>query len=182
MVPISNTGKPVQLLTLVFPRRGNDELLLGRKKRGFGKGRLNGFGGKVEAGENIASAAARELEEESKLVVTEEHLLKRGQLEFTLSTYPYDMRVSVYECTEFGGREEETAEMAPQWFRIDDGKLPPFEEMWPDDRYWFRSLLDERKPYFEGCFHFSDEDTITEYVLKENGTEVLVEPFPCHQN
>ncbi len=47
MVPISNTGKPVQLLTLVFPRRGNDELLLGRKKRGFGKGRLNGFGGKV---------------------------------------------------------------------------------------------------------------------------------------
>ncbi len=137
---------------------------------------------KVETGESIASAAARELEEESKLVVSEEYLLKRGQLEFTLSTYPYDMRVSVYECTEFAGREEETAEMAPQWFRIDDGKLPPFQEMWPDDRYWFRSLLDKRKPYFEGCFHFSDEDTITEYVLKENGTEVLVEPFPCHKN
>ncbi len=46
MGSISNTEKDVQLLTLVFPRRGN-ELLLGRKKRGFGKGRLNGFGGKV---------------------------------------------------------------------------------------------------------------------------------------
>ncbi len=133
-------------------------------------------------GESCVSAAARELEEESKLVVAEECLLKRGELEFTLSTYPYGMQVSVYECTEFTGTEEETAEMAPKWFRITEDHLPPFQEMWPDDRYWFRSLLDEKKPYFEGRFHFSDEDTITEYVLKENGTEIDVEPFPCHQN
>ncbi len=137
---------------------------------------------KVEASEAIASAAARELEEESKLIVTEEHLLKRGQLEFTISTYPYDMRVHVYECTEFVGREEETEEMAPQWFKVGNGHLPPFQEMWPDDRYWFRSLLDERKPYFSGSFHFSDDDTIAEYILKENGNEVHVEPYSCHKS
>eukprot|EP00051_Salpingoeca_urceolata_P006046 m.80347 g.80347 ORF g.80347 m.80347 type:complete len:91 (+) comp14659_c1_seq3:1046-1318(+) len=38
-------------------------VLLGLKKRGFGQGKLNGFGGKVEAGETVAEAAARELEE-----------------------------------------------------------------------------------------------------------------------
>ena len=39
----------------------NGRLLLGMKKRGFGAGYYNGFGGKVEAGETIAQAAAREV-------------------------------------------------------------------------------------------------------------------------
>lgn len=40
-------------------------ILLGRKKRGVGEGFFNGFGGKVERGETIFEAAARELEEEA---------------------------------------------------------------------------------------------------------------------
>ena len=39
-------------------------MLLGMKKRGFGTGKWNGFGGKVEVGETVADAAQRELEEE----------------------------------------------------------------------------------------------------------------------
>ncbi|KII91254.1 hypothetical protein PLICRDRAFT_173137 [Plicaturopsis crispa FD-325 SS-3] len=38
-----------------------DQILLGYKKRGFGIGKYNGFGGKVDAGETPAQAAAREL-------------------------------------------------------------------------------------------------------------------------
>ena len=34
--------------TLLFLRRGADEVLLGLKKRGFGKGKWGGFGGKIE--------------------------------------------------------------------------------------------------------------------------------------
>lgn len=34
-------------------------VLLGFKKRGFGKGKINGFGGKVEKGETIHDAAIR---------------------------------------------------------------------------------------------------------------------------
>lgn len=36
-------------------------VLLGQKKRGFGEGYYNGFGGKVEPGETVAQAAAREV-------------------------------------------------------------------------------------------------------------------------
>ncbi len=47
-----------KVLTLVFVREG-DKILLGLKKRGFGKGKWNGFGGKVERGETIKQATIR---------------------------------------------------------------------------------------------------------------------------
>ncbi|MEW5720741.1 MAG: DNA mismatch repair protein MutT, partial [Chloroflexota bacterium] len=42
----------MQDATLVFLTRDN-QILLGLKKRGFAQGKLNGFGGKIEAGETI---------------------------------------------------------------------------------------------------------------------------------
>ena len=59
---------PKKLLTLVFLREG-EKVLLGMKKRGFGEGKWNGFGGKVEAGETIIEAAAREVKEECGYIV-----------------------------------------------------------------------------------------------------------------
>ena len=50
-------------LTLVAVLKENN-ILLGMKKRGFGEGRWNGFGGKVETGETIEEGAKRELKEE----------------------------------------------------------------------------------------------------------------------
>jgi len=47
-----------KVLTLAFVRR-HGEILLGYKKRGFGVGKWNGFGGKVETGETIEDAAKR---------------------------------------------------------------------------------------------------------------------------
>jgi len=47
-----------KVLTLAFVRR-QGEILLGYKKRGFGAGKWNGFGGKVETGETIEAAAKR---------------------------------------------------------------------------------------------------------------------------
>ena len=44
--------------------RKNDEVLLAMKKRGFGEGKYNGIGGKVEDGETVKDAAVRELYEE----------------------------------------------------------------------------------------------------------------------
>ena len=60
--------KKRKVLTLVLLREEN-RVLLGMKKRGFGVGKWNGFGGKLEPGETVVEAAARELEEESGLVV-----------------------------------------------------------------------------------------------------------------
>lgn len=47
-----------KLLTLVFIQE-QTRILLGLKKRGFGQGLWNGFGGKVEKGETIEKAALR---------------------------------------------------------------------------------------------------------------------------
>ena len=43
--------------TLCFPKR-DDLFLLGRKKRGFGAGYYNGFGGKIEDGESFRACAS----------------------------------------------------------------------------------------------------------------------------
>ncbi len=47
-----------KLLTLAFVRESS-RILLGYKKRGFGAGRWNGFGGKVQKGETIQEGALR---------------------------------------------------------------------------------------------------------------------------
>lgn len=47
-----------KLLTLVLVVQPG-KVLLGMKKRGFGAGKWNGFGGKVEPGESIEEAAKR---------------------------------------------------------------------------------------------------------------------------
>ena len=48
--------KPHKLFTLMLVVK-DGRVLLGEKKRGFGMGKWNGFGGKVEAGETILEAA-----------------------------------------------------------------------------------------------------------------------------
>lgn len=48
--------------TLIFLRRyyeGNKQILLGMKKRGFGAGKWNGFGGKLEENESNEVGAKR---------------------------------------------------------------------------------------------------------------------------
>ena len=47
--------------TLCFPVRSDGKVLLGRKKRGFGVRKWNGFGGKIEGGETFLQCAVREL-------------------------------------------------------------------------------------------------------------------------
>ena len=39
--------------TLCFPVNARGQILLGRKKRGFGVSKWNGFGGKIEKGETF---------------------------------------------------------------------------------------------------------------------------------
>ncbi|PJE75822.1 hypothetical protein COV04_02660 [Candidatus Uhrbacteria bacterium CG10_big_fil_rev_8_21_14_0_10_48_11] len=58
--------------------------LLGLKKRRFGAGKWDGFGGKVETEETIEEAAKRELEEESGVVA--QQIEKVGILNFTTNS------------------------------------------------------------------------------------------------
>ena len=62
------SSKNRKVLTLVLLRQEN-RVLLGMKKRGFGVGKWNGFGGKLEPGETVVEAAAREVREECGYIV-----------------------------------------------------------------------------------------------------------------
>ena len=55
-------------MTLCLLRHKN-KLLLGMKKQGFGAGKYNGFGGKIEHNETPEACAIREVHEESGISV-----------------------------------------------------------------------------------------------------------------
>jgi 8-oxo-dGTP diphosphatase/2-hydroxy-dATP diphosphatase len=135
-------------------------MLLGMKKRGFGQGRWNGFGGKIMAEEKINDAACREVKEESELEVCK--LDERGIIDFEFRGNPEILEVHIFSAKEFLGEPKETEEMSPQWFDID--KIP-FEKMWPDDKYWLPLFLAGKK--FKGQFLFDDKDQVLEYKLEE---------------
>ncbi|XP_035316076.1 7,8-dihydro-8-oxoguanine triphosphatase isoform X2 [Cricetulus griseus] len=94
-----------RLYTLVLvlqPQR----VLLGMKKRGFGAGRWNGFGGKVQEGETIEDGAKRELQEESGLTV--DALLKVGHISFEFVGSEELMDVHVFSTDHVHGTPTES--------------------------------------------------------------------------
>ncbi|HMS91425.1 MAG TPA: NUDIX domain-containing protein, partial [Candidatus Absconditabacterales bacterium] len=57
--------------THVYVFNSKGQILLGMKKRGFGMGNRNGFGGKNHEGETIIQTALRELSEEAGIILQE---------------------------------------------------------------------------------------------------------------
>ena len=154
-----------QLTLCMVCREG--EILLGYKKRGFGAGRWNGFGGKVEEGETTEEAAKRELSEESGMEA--KAMKKVGTLDFSFKNDPKVLEVHIFKVTDFEGVPVESEEMRPQWFAFD---AIPFDQMWSDDEQWFPYLL--RDKLFQGHFHF-DRPSDAEYsakILSQNLAEV----------
>ena len=74
--------------TLCFPVDTKGRILLGRKKRGFGVSKWNGFGGKIEPGETFRQCAVRELQEETGLQTKAEDLELVGLLDFRFTAEP----------------------------------------------------------------------------------------------
>jgi 8-oxo-dGTP diphosphatase/2-hydroxy-dATP diphosphatase len=148
-----------KLLTLCLATRGN-KVLLGMKKRGFGMGKWNGFGGKIEKGETIEEATKREMFEESGVSVSQ--MEKVGIHQFTFEATPDEvLEVHVFHATEFSGNPEESEEMHPAWFAVNE---LPFRKMWADDEYWFPLFLAGKK--FTGEFHFDERHKIIKKELK----------------
>ncbi len=136
------------------------QVLLGMKKRGFGTGRWNGFGGKVASTETIEEAARRELQEEAGIEV--ENLNKVGIIDFEFKGNPEILQVHIFKSDNLLGEPRESEEMAPKWFHTDE---IPFYEMWPDDIHWMPLFLEGKK--FKGKFLFGESDIILEKELME---------------
>ena len=150
--------------TLLFLVRRDDggvvvEMCLAMKKRGFGAGKWNGVGGKLEPGESIEDAVRRETEEEIGVSVGE--LRQVAQLEFRYSVRPdWDQLVHVFFAEDWEGEPTESEEMRPGWYRIPD---IPFHSMWPDDAIWLPEVLSGN--LIRGRFVFREGEAILEHVV-----------------
>jgi 8-oxo-dGTP pyrophosphatase MutT (NUDIX family) len=151
-----------QLTTLLFLRRGG-KVLLAMKKRGFGEGRWNGVGGKVEADESTLEAAIREAQEEIK--VTPRNPMHMGTLTFhyapSLNNSGMHVRCEVYVCDNWGGKPTETEEMAPQWFPVNE---LPLGQMWADDRFWLPLVLEGKR--VEAAFDFDAAEKVIRHQVQ----------------
>jgi 8-oxo-dGTP diphosphatase len=147
---------PTVHCTLVFVLRG-DEVLLIRKKRGLGAGKINGPGGRLEPGETPLECAIREVQEE--LCITPTDVEARGELAFQF-TDGYSLNAHVFIAHGYEGEPAETDEAAPLWTPISS---MPYSEMWADDELWFPLLLAGTP--FRGRFLFDGDQMLTQEIV-----------------
>lgn len=146
-------------LTLVFLRR-DDEVLLAMKKRGFGEGRWNGVGGKLEPGETKVQAMLRETEEEIGVRLTRYEKVAQIAFDELYQGARTTMNVTVYTSDAWQGEPTESDEMRPQWFALDE---VPYGDMWPDDEYWLPAVLAGEK--LTASFELDAQDIIVAHEV-----------------
>lgn len=160
---------PLRQATLVFLVDEN-RVLLAMKKRGFGAGRWNGVGGKINHDETTEAAAIRETTEEIGVTPLSLELCAKLNLYFLAEPLEKDwnQQVVVYKCNKWKGDPSESEEMAPKWF---DKTSLPFADMWPDDPDWLPLVLAGNLLIAD--FAFAKDGSISEFNVKK-GYENLV--------
>jgi len=135
--------------TLCFILHENRVLLLKKNPGLFGAGKWNVPGGKLQPNETAEHCAVREVYEETGLVV--ESPRRVGTLVFFKHNgrQDPDWIAHVFLTDEFFGTIKEGKEGILRWYPID---RPPFDEMWEDDRYWYKHAVEGRT--FKGEFLF----------------------------
>ncbi len=133
------TWRPTVQATLLFVVRDGQVLLI-RKKRGLGAGKINGPGGKLDPGEAPLACALRETAEELGVHAT--GVREAGHLRFHFLD-GLRLFCTVFRADGCEGEAVETDEAAPLWTATD---ALPFDEMWVDDRLWLPALL-ARQPF-----------------------------------
>jgi 8-oxo-dGTP diphosphatase len=150
------TWTPTDTATLVFVVR-DDRVLLIRKLRGLGAGKINAPGGRLDAGESPEDCAVRELQEEVR--ITPRGLVRCGEHRFQFVD-GYGIHVFVFLATDSEGDAVETDEAIPLWTPLD---AIPWEEMWADDPLWVPLVFARRR--FSGHFIF-DGETMLDHRLE----------------
>lgn len=140
---------PTEEATLLFAFDGAGRVLLIHKKRGLGKGKINGPGGRLEPGETALQAAVRETSEELCIDVADPQFCGKLYFQFTNG---YKLLGHVFKAYQWAGEPTETDEARPEWFPVN---AIPYDRMWADDRHWFPLLLEDRG--FTGRFIFDDD-------------------------
>ncbi|MFH0956206.1 MAG: 8-oxo-dGTP diphosphatase [Candidatus Falkowbacteria bacterium] len=133
------------------------EVLLQYKRRGFGVGKWNGPGGKVEPDETMEQAVIREIKEETGLDV--KNLKKTAELEFVfINKDEWNQAVHVYITKDFSGEVSASDEGELKWFKIDE---IPYDKMWDDDPYWLPKIL--AGEFMKMRFYFDHKGNLQKY-------------------
>jgi 8-oxo-dGTP diphosphatase len=144
------------LATLVFVIK-DGKILLIRKKRGLGKGKINGPGGKVDPGENAVECAARECQEELGINVSNLECMGEHKFQFIDG---YSIHCWVFRTGDMEGKAIETDEAIPLWTELEN---IPYGEMWEDDKIWLPMVIAGTP--FTACWIF-DDDRMLDYSLE----------------
>lgn len=151
---------PVATLCVIYDHH-QKKLLLAYKKKGFGQGLWNSPGGKPEKNESIETTAIRETAEEIGLQIHQ--IEPAGDLIFhhpAGTEFPL-LKVCVFRALKWSGQIQETAEMKPQWFAINN---LPFSQMWPDDIYWLLPVIKGNNVFAN--FYFDKDRNLISHDLK----------------
>ena len=136
-------------------------ILLIRKKRGLGAGKISAPGGRIESGESALEAALRETKEE--IGVTPRGLAQAGELFFRFAD-GYALHCTVFTAQGAEGDLVKTDEADPFWV---DVSAIPYADMWADDERWIPWML-AGKP-FRGHFRFDGDRMLSARVEPDNG-------------
>lgn len=150
-----STWQPRERATLCFIVK-DTRILLIRKKRGLGAGKINGPGGRLEPGETTLAAAIRETQEEVGL--TPLGVEERGVLHFQFAD-GYSLHCTVFLARDFTGELIETDEATPLWC---DLPAIPYDEMWEDDQHWLPHMIAGKS--FQAWFEFDGERMLSKDV------------------
>lgn len=147
--------------TLLLLRKDN-KIMLALKKRGFGEGKFNGVGGKLEHNETPEQAMIRETEEE--ICITPTNYYKVGIMEYVeyYKGKVENILFHLYVATDWTGEPKESEEMQPYWFDID--KIP-YDRMFEDDKYWLPYVLEGKK--INGFFEFDENWNLKIHRIEE---------------
>ena len=135
----------------------NNQILLIRKKRGLGAGKINGPGGRLEPGETLLECAIREVQEELFVTPLNPKFIGESLFQFTDQ---YSIHVHTYAAYDFEGIPAESDEAIPLWFDLEN---IPYDEMWEDDRIWLPLLLKGQR--FKGRYLF-DGDVMLDHQIE----------------
>jgi len=144
------------------------KILLGFKKRGYGKHKYNGFGGKAEPGESAKQAATRELKEESGLDADPVHC---GTLFYGQEGYEHIFQIELFRVDSYTGEPTDTDEMRPEWFALEpegDNSYPPIPwgKMWSSDKYWLPLVFTRQHFVARSDVTLSVEDGLDNFTLQ----------------
>ena len=146
--------------TLLFVIK-NNKILLALKKRGFGVGKFNGAGGKLEPGETVEQAMIRETQEE--IAITPTQYQKWGVVKFNqfINNEPAVICTHIFTASDYTGEPQESEEMKPQWFNLDQ---IPYDQMYATDKMWLPIILNQQG-YFEATFKYDPAGNMIDHTI-----------------